>query len=35
MLFSKFAGLFLLCFTILAVACPISERATDSDGLEV
>ena len=35
MLFSKFAGLFLLCFTIIVAACPISERAIESDGLEV
>jgi hypothetical protein len=35
MLFTKFAGLFLLCFTIIAVACPISERPKESDGLEV
>ena len=34
MLFSKFAGFFLLCFSIIAVACPISERA-DGDELEV
>ena len=35
MLFSKFVGLFLLCFTIIVVACPIPETATESDGLEV
>jgi len=34
MLFNKFTGLFLLFFTIIAVACPISERAIESDGLE-
>jgi len=34
MLFSKFTGLFLLFFTLLVTACPISERQNDSDGLE-
>ena len=35
MLFSKFVGFFLLCFTIIVVACPIPEGAIESDGLEV
>ena len=35
MLFSKFAGLFLLCFSIIVIACPIPEGAVESDGLEV
>ena len=35
MLFSKFAGLFILFFTIIVVACPIPEEAIESDGLEV
>ena len=35
MLFNKFAGLFILFFTIIVVACPIPEEAIESDGLEV
>lgn len=34
MLFSKLMGLFLLFVTLIS-ACPIAERATESDGLEV
>jgi len=34
MLFRKLAGLFLLSFTIIVVACPIPESAIESDGLE-